>query len=348
MTHDGSRPSDASASAPDWEAVARFLAGESSAQESARVEHWFAAHPGDAELVSRLEASLESVAAAGVDVEGALARVRQRMERAAGAPRLSVVADTRRRWYAWPAVGLLAAAALLFTFVSLHRAPSAAATSRTYATGTGQRDSALLADGSRVILGPRSRLTVPSDYGTAARSVELTGDAYFDVRHDAAKPFSVRVANAIVEDIGTVFTVESDAHDTTTVSVLAGSVRLRATNGAATTTLAAGDRGSLTASGNVRADRAAVVPADSAWTHGVLVFRDASIRRVAGELRRWYGVDLSVADSSLLNQPLTATFRGNDPVDQVLRNIALAIGGRVERQGGSATLYSSSGPAIRR
>jgi len=348
MTHDGSRPADASASTPDWEAVARFLAGESSAEESARVERWFAAHPGDAALVAKLDASLEGVAAAAVDVEGALARVHQRMERAGGAPRLAVVANTGRRRYAWPAVGLLAAAVLLFAFVSLRRAPNATAPSRTYATETGQRDSALLADGSRVILGPRSRLTVPGDYGATARSVELTGDAYFDVRHDAAKPFSVRVANAIVEDIGTAFTIESDAHDTTTVSVMAGSVRLRATNGAATATLAAGDRGSLTASGNVRADRAAVVPDDSAWTRGVLVFRDASIRRVAGELRRWYGVDLSVADSSLLNQPLTATFRGNDPVDQVLRNIALAVGGRVERQGGSATLFSSSGSAIRR
>ena len=86
----------------------------------------------------------------------------------------------------------------------------------------------MLADGSRVILGPDSRLTVPADFGSTARAVELKGDGYFDVRHDAAKPFTVRVANALVEDVGTTFTVESDAGDTTSVSVLSGSVRLRA------------------------------------------------------------------------------------------------------------------------
>ena len=77
----------------------------------------------------------------------------------------------------------------------------------------------MLADGSRVVLGPDSRLTVPADFGSGARAVELEGDGYFDVRHDAAKPFAVRVGQALVEDVGTTFRVESDDGNATSVSV---------------------------------------------------------------------------------------------------------------------------------
>jgi transmembrane sensor len=299
-----------------------------------------------------LSSTSELSSALDIDVEGALAKVHQRMGAVPKPPRLTVSrAGEWRRGYTIAAIGLAAAAALV-TFITL-RSPATQPVSpragQTFATTTGQRDSVQLADGSRVILGPESRLTVAADYGKTMRAVELVGDAYFDIRHDATKPFMVRVANAIVEDMGTTFTVESDVRDTTTVAVMSGSVRLSAAGrGGGSATLAAGDRGSLDASGAVREYRRAVVPADSSWTHGVLEFHDASMRRVAGEVRRWFGVDLRVADSSLLSVPLTATIRGNDPVDQVLTSIALSVGARVERKGNSATLYLNSGSPISR
>jgi transmembrane sensor len=355
MTDDSSRPTDPTASTPDWDAIARFLAGESPAEEASRIQAWLAEHPEERELVARLSSTTELSGAADVDVEAALSRVHARM---ATAPTVASLTVSRgglwRRGYAIGVVSLLAAAAAFVLFVV--RRPSDSprpvfhAKANTFATPTGQRDSIELADGSRVILGPESRLTVPGNYGVVSRSVELVGDGYFDVRHDAAKPFSVRVANAVVEDLGTAFSIESDVRDTMTVAVMSGSVRLRAAGAteAAGTTLSAGDRGSLTATGTVRAFRHAVLPADSSWTHGVLEFHDASMRRVAGEIRRWFGVDLRIADSSLLRIPLTTTVRGNDPVDQVLSNIALSIGARVERQGNSATLRLSSRSPISR
>jgi transmembrane sensor len=351
MTHDGSRPTDTSASTPDWDAIARFLAGESSAEEASRVQRWLDAHPEEKELVARLSSTTELSAAADVDVEAALARVHRRMDAAPSAPRLLMPRSGGwRRSYTVGALTLLAAAAtFVFVLTKPRTRPSLPdAAGRTFATSTGQRDSVQLADGSRVILGPESRLTVPGDFGGGTRTVELVGDAFFDVQHDATKPFFVHVANAIVEDIGTTFSIESDVRDTTTVAVISGSVRLRAQGSSETATLSAGDRGSLTSSGTVRAYRKAVLPADSSWTHGVLQFHDASMRRVAGEVRRWFGVDLRIADSSLLSVPLTTTVRGNDPVDQVLRSIALSIGARVERQGNVATLHLHNGSPISR
>ena len=260
MFDDGTLDNDG-ADASNWDAIARYLASESSAEESERVRQWLEAHPSDKALVEQLS-SVEVAEPAGVDVEAALAKVHLRMEQPVGSPRLTLdrgagVARNPQRRTAVRLL-LLAAAAAVLGVVTLRRPSTVARPTvpgHTYSTRTGQRDSIMLADGSRVILGPDSRLTVPADFGSAARGVELNGDGYFDVRHNDAKPFTVRVANALVEDVGTTFTVESDAGDTTSVSVLSGSVRLRANGTAATSgaILAAGDRGSLTVDGQVHA-----------------------------------------------------------------------------------------------
>jgi transmembrane sensor len=259
----------------------------------------------------------------------------------------------------WSLAGLgpLAAAAVVAIAIVLRRAPhtpaGGPATSRTYATAVGQRDSVTLADGSRIMLGPDSRLTVPSNYASrrtgGSRQVELRGDAYFDVRHDATQPFVVRVASAVIEDVGTSFTVESDDADTTRVAVVTGSVRLRADNAPATSgvILQAGDRGAVDRSGRASVMRRSVRADDTAWTTGQVVFRDASLARVAAEIRRWYGVQLHVTDSSLLNQHLNTSFNG-EPVDQVLRKIGLMLGARVVRQGDTATLAPAHHSAVAR
>lgn len=355
MTDQGSRQSnDSNASFPDWEAIARFLSGESPADEAATVEAWLATHPADRELVERLgQAAMLPVA--DVDVESALQLVHARMREEPAAPRLVVERGTASRWQRkhTAAITLLAAAVAFAAIVLRPSAPSGdhpavTAVARTYATAVGQRDSITLPDSSLVILGPDSRLIVASNYGNTTRAVELRGDGYFDVRHDAAKPFSVRVDRAIVEDIGTTFAIESDAGDTTAVAVITGSVRLRASDSSpsAGAVLSAGDRGSMSPDGQVRAYPHSVTD-EAAWTTGRLVFRDASLVRVAGEIRRWYGVNLVIGDSAFANRHVTATFNG-EPVDQVLKIIGLTLGARIERQGDSATVISNRGSATAR
>jgi transmembrane sensor len=354
MTESGSPPSNsARVPAPDWDAIARYLAGESSADEASRVARWLETHPTDKYLIDQLNASAVTGVLTDVDVDAALRRVHGRMhEERSSSSHLTLqrggAARRPRRLAA--AVMAAIAAGIVAAVVTINRpsAPSSpTGNPRVYSTGTGKRDSVRLADGSRVILGPESRLTVPADFGRSSRAVSLDGDAYFDVQHDAGKPFSVRVANALVEDVGTTFTVETDPGDTTTVSVLSGVVRLRPATARATggATLSAGDRGTLTSDGRVHAQQHVVVADDSAWTTGKLVFRDASLVRVAGELRRWYGLRLGIADSSLVRRTVNTTFMADEPVDSVLNVLSLMLGARVERAGGSdsATIHLDRG-----
>ena len=129
----------------------------------------------------------------------------------------------------------------------------------------------------------------------------------------------------------------------TRVAVDSGFVSIASTdqNDGPGAVLGARDRATVDPLGVVTVERLAVLDDDLAWTQGRLVFRDAPLILVAAELYRWYGVRLSVADSSLANLHLTASFSG-EPVDRVLNVIALSLGARIERKGNVAILHRTT------
>src|SRR5436190_5646740 len=79
-----------SANVPDWDAIARFLAGESSVEEAASVQRWLETNPVEKDLVARLDAAMTSDAPADVDIEAALTRVHARMGTVEQRPRLTL------------------------------------------------------------------------------------------------------------------------------------------------------------------------------------------------------------------------------------------------------------------
>jgi transmembrane sensor len=337
----------------DWEAIARYFAGESTQAEAAAVRRWLEAHPADADALRALDdasALLVRATPDDLDVEAALARVKARRDasdvipiesrRATPRPPLRHIAPARRwRTFAMPA----AAAAVLLIGATLYwhserdggYTSSSTASARTYATTVGQRDSVRLADGTRVVLAPDSRLTVAMGYGDRTREVELTGEAYFDVHHDPARPFVVHARGASIRDLGTTFTVRATSDQNVRVAVTSGSVSLGSAQ-AATVVLRPGDAGTLAADGQTLVDRGGAAEPDTAWTSGRLVFREAPVGAVKSELRRWYGLDVQI-DSSFATRHLSMTFDG-ESADRVLEVIALSLGAEVERQGNIAII----------
>ena len=243
------------------------------------------------------------------------------------------------------------------------------ATAQRYTTGVGERQVLHLADGSQVVLGPASTLDVPAGYGGTIRHVRLAGEAYFRAQHDARRPFEVAAGDAIVRDIGTAFVVRAPDGGTreggafatggrraVEVAVTSGAVQLRAASDSvgqrtaavsAGVLLHAGDRGRVLAATGSAAPavsvvaRGADVAADTAWTTGHLVFRDAPLGEVAGALHRWYGIQLRFADSTLAQRHLTATFAG-ESTDAVLRVVGLATGARFERRGDTVVVREAA------
>jgi transmembrane sensor len=185
-----------------------------------------------------------------------------------------------------------------------------------------------------VVLGPASRLTVAATYGSERRDVELAGEAVFEVVHDPARPFAVRIGTVVIQDLGTTFAVRDDGGEVGVV-VTSGSVLLRNAGDSLGVELRAGDRGLLTPGGRPTAERSGATADDLAWTQGRLVFNGAPMSLVKSDLRRWYGIELQIADPSLAGRHLTAAFSG-EPADQVLNMVGLALGARIERRGDTA------------
>src|SRR5215212_8352849 len=274
-----------------------------------------------------------------IETEAALRKVKARPD----------FRQRRTRWLVpMPA---LAAAALLAVGVASwmayrNRTPQSAVASvqGMFGTGVGARDSMTLSDGTRVIIGPLSSVTIPGDYGKTSRSVEIRGDAWFDVVHDAHKPFTVRAASATIVDVGTKFTVRSDDPAGVSVSVSEGSVSLRQMNTPLQqgVVLKAGDNGILQRGGQVIARRGKASDADVAWLKGRLVFREAPIAEIVSSMRKWYGIELKVPDRTLASRHITASFSGESP-ERVLEVIRLALGAEIERRGDTAIVSSVKG-----
>ena len=332
----------------DWERIARYITGEASTAEIEATRRWVDADPHRAGVVQLLESVLANVAReddSDIDVERALSNVKSRFDEPKiipFAPRLTRTQDSRTFGallrVAAAAVVVLGLAAL-WQNVRRSRIESVALT---YATAAGERRDVRLSDGTRVLLGPTSRLIVPAAEG-GERKVILDGIAYFQVVHNPASPFIVKAGSIIIEDVGTAFSVESDDSAGTRVAVDSGSVAIGPGDqgrpkGAV---LNARDRAVVDAGGVVTVERSAVSADDLAWVQGKLVFRDAPMVLVGAELYRWYGVRLRLADSSLTNLHLTASFSG-EPVDRVLNVIALSLGATVERQGNVAILHRAA------
>jgi transmembrane sensor len=349
---------------PDWDALARYRAGESAPDEATAVAAWLAQHPLDEAMIEALDAAVgahfgtDDMSAVPVNVESALGRLHQRMNESAPAtPRLTVSRGGAsaemppQRTRSWALGGLAAAAAIGAIAVALNRsAPSTdvatvspvspAATAREYRTAVGVVDSVVLSDGTRVLLAPSSHLTVPATYATGTREVTLEGVARFSVRHDAAAPFAVHAGKTIVRDIGTRFTVRAPGGATAqvTVAVSEGQVTLASSASNATpTALNAGDRGEVNADGAVIASRGVVHGDVDAWARGTLVYTAAPLTLVRDDLKRWYGLDLQADDSVLASRRLTATFEKQD-ADQLLHTLGLALGMSVQRSGTIVTL----------
>ena len=369
-------PSDsATPPKPDqWDAIARFLAGESSAGDAADIRQWLGEHPGDAHVVATLDrllpasgqdSQLVQSPQAGtlpfgrpIDVEGALRRVQAQMETTVSAQTLTMVSEPERRLpkrttvppkrsYAgawWAAAAAVVAAIGVTQWQANNDGPSTVA--QTFNARRGASDSVLLSDSSRVVLAPGSKLTVAANYGRGQRSVELEGDAQFTVVHDAMRPFSVRSGSAMIHDLGTVFTVKAVEGKGVVVAVIEGSVSLSdmsPSGNMKAITLAAGDRGRLGTDGKLVSERGSVTPDESAWVVGKLVYVDASLAEVQADLRRWYGVELVVTDSVWRTRSITTQGMVSEPLDKLMGRLTTMWGEAVVKKSGDSLIVDRSG-----
>ena len=322
-----------------WEVLGRYASGESPPAELDVVRRWLAEDRRREQLLTTLDGATRGLALrlrGTAEAQEAWRHFATRLNETPVTPLRS------REWglgmRAAAVIALMVGAGLVWEVARTRgggeTTPADIAAARTYTTEVGRADTLLLPDGSRVVLGPASRLDLAAGYGGERRDAELVGEALFELVHDAARPFALRVETAMIQDLGTTFGVRDDAGEVRVV-VTSGSVLLRNAADSVGVELKAGDRGTLRPGKQVTAERAVSTADDLAWTRGRLVFTGAAMSLVKADLRRWYGIELEITDAALADRHLTATFAG-EPAEQVLKMLGLALGASIERRGDTA------------
>lgn len=192
------------------------------------------------------------------------------------------------------------------------------------ATATGEFRDLRLADGSLVHLGARSAIDVDvtSDH---RRVTLLAGDAWFDVAHDAARPFTVASGPVETRVLGTAFEVRRQGDDT---QVGVGRGHVRVSLGGQASDLLPGDRLAVdpASASMIRSH----LPVDSigSWRDGHLFANNTPIADVIAELRRYDRGWIILADARLGQKRVTGLYDARDPA-RALEALMATAGGQV-------------------
>jgi transmembrane sensor len=329
----------------DRELLERYLSGEASPEESARVEAWLAEDPERWARLSDLREDLADTALSDSAVDeakaDAWARLTRRIGWDPGAVRRPRPRDRRVREFVPPTGrpwlrGWRLAAAVFIAVIGgsaigvllLRWRPTApAVTMRVATTKAGERAKFRLSDGTQVILGVASTLRYPVAFGSDSRDVSLEGEAYFDVVHDASRPFTVRAGDLVAKDLGTEFTVRAYPEDLRArVVVRKGRVAIRAAaraKGSREEIVAAGQLGLMVAGGEPIVEQADTA-AWFAWTEGRLVFINTPLREAARQIERWRDVEIHLVPPDIGGEQFTTSF-GDESASAILQVIGTGL-----------------------
>jgi len=208
-------------------------------------------------------------------------------------------------------------------------------------TKHGSKTNILLPDGSRVWLNAGSKITYDKEFGENSRNVHLSGEAYFDVVHNASSPFVIHTKAMDIRVLGTEFNVKSYPDEKTTeTSLIRGSIEVTLKDKRAEKILLKPNE-KLVVNHDVTTDSAGVMKRkalkrpempiislgslhyfsvdstilETSWVDNRLVFEDESFGDIALKMERWYGVTFVFQHEEVRNMRFTGNFRDENLID---------------------------------
>jgi transmembrane sensor len=186
----------------------------------------------------------------------------------------------------------------------------------TISTPRGGQYEIVLPDGTKVWLNSASSLKYPTVFAGSERNVELSGEAYFEVAKNAAKPFFVKTLTQTVEVLGTHFNINSYADEKSVkTTLLEGSVKITGTYNKATVKLSPGQQ-AVNAAGSINTIANADIDEAMAWKNGKFLFKNTDLHAIMRQLSRWYNVDVDY-QGTIAERHYDGRISRNVPVSQI-------------------------------
>lgn len=178
-----------------------------------------------------------------------------------------------------------------------------------------------LSDGTKVVLNAGSRIRYPNYFTGTTRSVELEGEAYFEVAKDKLRPFNVQAKNASIEVLGTHFNVDThEQQDKVEVTLLEGSVKI--TKEGTNNILLPGQKAIVSNAINIiKADTAQAI----AWTNDLFNFKGIELKEILNQVSDWY--DIAVDENlQFPEMKLSGIISRDLPLSKILELISMSSG----------------------
>lgn len=196
-----------------------------------------------------------------------------------------------------------------------------------------------LSDGSKVWLNAASSLRFPDTFSGESRVVELHGEGYFEVAHDASRPFRVKVNNMQVEVLGTRFNIDAYRDQGEILTTLVdGSIRVNANGN--NKTLKPKEQISL--KGDLFSEIKTGVNTDRiiAWQRGNFDFTNETLSQVGRDLKRWYQINIKI-DPTLSDKHISGVISRNNNLSAILNMLEFTMGIQSKMADGSVILYKN-------
>jgi transmembrane sensor len=308
------------------EIIERYLNGISDSDDNVWIEDKFSFGKDDLQLRNHLERDWENTESKTTlsqeELSHLLDRVHHKIHTNAGQKRKTLYhrfQDTYTKAAAILLLPLIVAAGILFSLNYKTSLQDKLASSVIHAP-LGSRVSFSLPDGTKGWLNSGSSLSYSLPF-VNNRNVALQGEAWFDVTHDAERPFEIKTANSTVQVLGTSFYLSAYNNEHYVEVVLQnGKVKFTDNSNTKEVTLLPSERLVF------RDGEVAVTAADptkyKAWTEGKLVFRGDDMAEVARRIERWYNIKVELADKDLEQFSFRATFE-DDSLEEVLQLLSM-------------------------
>lgn len=301
----------------------RYLNGNANETESAIVEAWYKSYHADEELQIN-----------AVDK----ARIKQAISQ-----KISAVTIRRKKLYR-NNYGIAASFLLISGWAVLYyRSHSPTQSTEIYTTvhtKAGQIRQLTLPDSSVIWLNSLSRVRIPLAFNDSVRTVLLDeGEAFFEVKHNASKPFRVTTPALQVQVLGTSFDVSAYKNlKHTSVAVATGKVGVIASS-KTLSMLTPGQQLMFNDQSKTYTQTTIDIRQSYSWKDGDTYLKQASFSELAVIIKNIYGIDLKAATPVVAKYQFTLRLQRRMPVDEALKVISTIHNTHFRKEGNKVILY---------
>ena len=285
------------------ETLYRFYKGEATSDEQRRLMEWLDADQENRRIFDRERGMYNALLLFAPEEKAARGRL----------------LNWRRvtRYAVQAAAVVILAVGIGWGYVSYHEHSWEALTTRISAP-EGQRVNLKLQDGTEVWLNSGAELEYPSLFAGDTRRVRLAGEAFFDVSHDASKPFVVETFACRVEVLGTRFNVNADVqHSGFSTTLLRGSVRLTSVEDSRQQVVLKPDEKAVFENGKLTLHRADD-PNEYLWVKGLISISGLDFKEVIHRMEHCYGVRINLNVAPIPTLEAMGKLRISDGIEHAL------------------------------